>query len=149
MTQDKNAQRRCKTYQQQIYRRGAEATTAADAAGEIYHRQKLNKALKDGKILQAGPEHADGGGKKDYEATPEKAETVRREGVCGRSSGRQCSCCPADASAELRTLEKHAEANVNQPAAPGFVEGRKSVRGTGGGGTTSPAVRTGEIPAGA
>ncbi|KEP16854.1 hypothetical protein EH61_11775 [Escherichia coli] len=28
----------------------------------------------------------------------------------------------------------------NQPAAPGFVEGGKSVRGTGGGGATSPAV---------
>ncbi len=33
----------------------------------------------------------------------------------------------------------------NQPAAPGFVEGGESVRGTGGGGATSPAVCTGEI----
>ncbi|MBW6098077.1 hypothetical protein HT118_08130 [Escherichia coli] len=81
--------------------------------------------------------------KKDYEATLKKPKGVKVS--AGDRQEDSAHAALLTLQAELRTLEKHAGANEkNQPAAPGFVEGRKSVRGTGGGGATSPAVRTGE-----
>ncbi len=77
----------------------------------------------------------------------EKAETVRREGVCGRSSGSSAHAALLTLQAELRTLEKHAEQMRKSASSAGICGRRKISRGTGGGGTTSPAIRTGEIPA--
>ncbi|XIW72896.1 hypothetical protein AB2F28_06855 [Escherichia coli] len=94
--QDKNAQQQSDTEASRLkYTEEAQkAYERPQTPLEKYtaRQEELNKALKDGKILQTDYNTLMAAAKKDYEAIAEKAETVRREGVCGRSSGRQCSC---------------------------------------------------------
>ncbi|GHK74042.1 hypothetical protein ECZU12_54530 [Escherichia coli] len=93
--QDKNAQQQSDTEASRLkYTEEAQkAYERLQTPLEKYtaRQEELNKALKDGKILQADYNTLMAAAKKDYEAT---LKSRRREGVCGRSSGRQCSCCP-------------------------------------------------------
>lgn len=75
------------------------------------HQEELNKALKDGKILQADYNTLMAAAKKDYEATLKKP---KQSGVKVSAGARQEDSAHADLltlQAELRTLENHAGAN--------------------------------------
>lgn len=74
-------------------------------------QEELNKALKDGKILQADYNTLMAAAKKDYEATLKKP---KQSGVKVSAGDRQEDSAHAallTLQAELRTLEKHAGAN--------------------------------------
>ncbi|EEY5929875.1 phage tail tape measure protein [Escherichia coli] len=74
-------------------------------------QEELNKALKDGKILQADYNTLIAAAKKDYEATLKKP---KQSGVKVSAGDRQEDSAHAallTLQAELRTLEKHAGAN--------------------------------------
>ncbi|HHV1555328.1 TPA: phage tail tape measure protein, partial [Escherichia coli] len=74
-------------------------------------QEELNKALKDGKILQADYNTLMAAAKKDYEATLKK---LKQSGVKVSAGDRQEDSAHAallTLQAELRTLEKHAGAN--------------------------------------
>ncbi|MEB7098976.1 phage tail tape measure protein [Escherichia coli] len=74
-------------------------------------QEELNKALKDGKILQADYNTLMAAAKKDYEATLKKP---KKSGVKVSAGDRQEDSAHAallTLQAELRTLEKHAGAN--------------------------------------
>ncbi|HBA8154802.1 TPA: phage tail tape measure protein, partial [Escherichia coli] len=83
----------------------------ARLALEAARQEELNKALKDGKILQADYNTLMAAAKKDYEATLKKP---KQSGVKVSAGDRQEDSAHAallTLQAELRTLEKHAGAN--------------------------------------
>ncbi len=131
--QDKNAQQQSDTEASRLkYTEEAQkAYERLQTPLEKYtaRQEELNKALKDGKILQADYNTLMAAAKKDYEATLKKP---KQSGVKVSAGDRQEDSAHAallTLQAELRTLEKHAGANEkNQPAAPGFVEGGVSSR---------------------
>ncbi|PZZ69139.1 phage tail tape measure protein, partial [Escherichia coli] len=93
-------------------RKKAEQQTQQDKNEKYTARQEeLNKALKDGKILQADYNTLMAAAKKDYEATLKKP---KQSGVKVSAGDRQEDSAHAallTLQAELRTLEKHAGAN--------------------------------------
>ncbi|HFS2599199.1 TPA: phage tail tape measure protein, partial [Escherichia coli] len=95
--QDKNAQQ--------------QSDTEASRLKYTARQEELNKALKDGKILQADYNTLMAAAKKDYEATLKKP---KQSGVKVSAGDRQEDSAHAallTLQAELRTLEKHAGAN--------------------------------------
>ena len=114
-------------------------------------QEELNKALKDGKILQADYNTLMAAAKKDYEATLKKP---KQSGVKVSAGDRQEDSAHAallTLQAELRTLEKHAGANekISQQRRD-LWKAESQYRGTGGGGATIRQLSAaGEIPAGA
>ncbi|GHL77642.1 hypothetical protein ECZU34_53900 [Escherichia coli] len=72
-------------------------------------QEELNKALKDGKILQADYNTLMAAAKKDYEATLKKPKGVKVS--AGDRQEDSAHAALLTLQAELRTLEKHAGAN--------------------------------------
>ncbi|ODQ02045.1 phage tail tape measure protein [Shigella sp. FC569] len=113
--QDKNAQRQSDTEASRLkYTEEAQkAYERLQTPLEKYtaRQEELNKALKDGKILQADYNTLMAAAKKDYEATLKKP---KQSGVKVSAGDRQEDSAHAallTLQAELRTLEKHAGAN--------------------------------------
>ncbi|EJM9751433.1 phage tail tape measure protein, partial [Escherichia coli] len=72
-------------------------------------QEELNKALKDGKILQADYNTLMASAKKDYESTQKKPSGVKVS--AGERQEDRAHAAMLTLQAELRTLEKHAGAN--------------------------------------
>ncbi|HBP8857077.1 TPA: phage tail tape measure protein [Escherichia coli] len=72
-------------------------------------QEELNKALKDGKILQADYNTLMASAKKDYESTLKKPSAVKVS--AGERQEDRAHAALLTLQAELRTLEKHAGAN--------------------------------------
>ncbi|EEQ8956991.1 phage tail tape measure protein [Escherichia coli] len=72
-------------------------------------QEELNKALKDGKILQADYNTLMASAKKDYESTQKKPSGVKLS--AGERQEDQAHAALLALETELRTLEKHAGAN--------------------------------------
>ncbi|WP_428845293.1 phage tail tape measure protein, partial [Escherichia coli] len=113
--QDKNAQQQSDTEASRLkYTEEAQkAYERLQTPLEKYtaRQEELNKALKDGKILQADYNTLMAAAKKDYEATLKKP---KQSGVKVSAGDRQEDSAHAallTLQAELRTLEKHAGAN--------------------------------------
>lgn len=113
--QDKNAQQQSDTEASRLkYTEEAQkAYERLQTPLEKYtaRQEELNKALKDGKILQADYNTLMAAAKKDYEATLKKP---KQSGVKVSAGDRQEDSVHAallTLQAELRTLEKHAGAN--------------------------------------
>lgn len=113
--QDKNAQQQSDTEASRLkYTEEAQkAYERLQTPLEKYtaRQEELNKALKDGKILQADYNTLMAAAKKDYEATLKKP---KQSGVKVSAGNRQEDSAHAallTLQAELRTLEKHAGAN--------------------------------------
>ncbi|EHX5991011.1 phage tail tape measure protein [Escherichia coli] len=113
--QDKNAQQQSDTEASRLkYTEEAQkAYERLQTPLEKYtaRQEELNKALKDGKILQADYNTLMAAAKKDYEATLKKP---KQSGVKVSAGDRQEDSAHAALlmlQAELRTLEKHAGAN--------------------------------------
>ncbi|WP_252148245.1 phage tail tape measure protein [Escherichia coli] len=113
--QDKNAQQQSDTEASRLkYTEEAQkAYKRLQTPLEKYtaRQEELNKALKDGKILQADYNTLMAAAKKDYEATLKKP---KQSGVKVSAGDRQEDSAHAallTLQAELRTLEKHAGAN--------------------------------------
>ena len=96
-------------------------------------RQKeLNKALKDGKILQADYNTLMASAKKDYESTLKKPSGVKVS--AGERQEDRAHAALLALETELRTLEKHSGVNEKISQQRRICGRRESVRGTGGGG---------------
>ncbi len=112
--QDKNAQQQSDTEASRLkYTEEAQKAYERLRLLEKYtaRQEELNKALKDGKILQADYNTLMAAAKKDYEATLKKP---KQSGVKVSAGDRQEDSAHAallTLQAELRTLEKHAGAN--------------------------------------
>ncbi len=113
--QDKNAQQQSDTeasrlkYTEEAQKAYERLQTPLDKY--TARQEELNKALKDGKILQADYNTLMAAAKKDYEATLKKP---KQSGVKVSAGDRQEDSAHAallTLQAELRTLEKHAGAN--------------------------------------
>ncbi|WP_153062888.1 phage tail tape measure protein, partial [Escherichia coli] len=74
-------------------------------------QEELNKALKDGKILQADYNTLMAAAKKDYEATLKKPKQSGVKVSAGDRQEDQAHAALLALEAELRTLEKHSGAN--------------------------------------
>ncbi|EFZ8622785.1 phage minor tail protein L [Shigella boydii] len=74
-------------------------------------QEELNKALKDGKILQADYNTLMAAAKKDYEATLKKPKQFDVKVSAGDRQEDSAHAALLTLQAELRTLEKHAGAN--------------------------------------
>ncbi|ENA6635986.1 phage tail tape measure protein, partial [Escherichia coli] len=74
-------------------------------------QEELNKALKDGKILQADYNTLMAAAKKDYEATLKKPKQSGVKVSAGERQEDSAHAALLTLQAELRTLEKHAGAN--------------------------------------
>ncbi|KDU31958.1 phage tail tape measure protein, lambda family [Escherichia coli 3-373-03_S4_C2] len=74
-------------------------------------QEELNKALKDGKILQADYNTLMAAAKKDYEATLKKPKQSGVKVSAGERQEDRAHAALLTLQAELRTLEKHAGAN--------------------------------------
>ncbi|KEL47417.1 phage tail tape measure protein [Escherichia coli] len=74
-------------------------------------QEELNKALKDGKILQADYNTLMAAAKKDYEATLKKPKSSGVKVSAGERQEDQAHAALLALETELRTLEKHAGAN--------------------------------------
>ncbi len=74
-------------------------------------QEELNKALKDGKILQADYNTLMAAAKKDYEATLKKPKQSGVKVSAGDRQEDRAHAALLTLQAELRTLEKHAGAN--------------------------------------
>lgn len=110
--QDKNAQQQSETETSRLkYTEEAQkAYERLQTPLEKYtaSQEELNKALKDGKILQADYNTLMAAAKKDYEATLKKPSVKVSSGA--RQEGSAHAALGA-LQAELRTLENHAKAN--------------------------------------
>ncbi|SQO89716.1 Minor tail protein precursor H [Escherichia coli] len=74
-------------------------------------QEELNKALKDGKILQADYNTLMAAAKKDYEATLKKPKSSGVKVSAGERQEDQAHAALLALETELRTLEKHSGAN--------------------------------------
>ncbi|HCD2257998.1 TPA: phage tail tape measure protein [Escherichia coli] len=74
-------------------------------------QEELNKALKDGKILQADYNTLMAAAKKDYEATLKKPKSSGVKVSAGERQEDQAHAALLTLETELRTLEKHSGAN--------------------------------------
>ncbi|WP_109083696.1 phage tail tape measure protein [Escherichia coli] len=74
-------------------------------------QEELNKALKDGKILQADYNTLMAAAKKDYESTLKKPKSSGVKVSAGERQEDQAHAALLALEAELRTLEKHSGAN--------------------------------------
>ena len=74
-------------------------------------QEELNKALKDGKILQADYNTLMAAAKKDYESTLKKPKSSGVKGSAGERQEDQAHAALLALETELRTLEKHSGAN--------------------------------------
>ncbi|MCW3333350.1 phage tail tape measure protein [Escherichia coli] len=74
-------------------------------------QEELNKALKDGKILQADYNTLMAAAKKDYESTLKKPKSSGVKVSAGERQEDRAHAALLTLQAELRTLEKHAGAN--------------------------------------
>ncbi|TYR52760.1 phage tail tape measure protein, partial [Escherichia coli] len=111
--QDKNAQQQSDTEASRLkYTEEAQkAYERLQTPLEKYtaRQEELNKALKDGKILQADYNTLMAAAKKDYEATLKKPKGVKVS--AGDRQEDSAHAALLTLQAELRTLEKHAGAN--------------------------------------
>ena len=111
--QDKNAQQQSDTEASQLkYTEEAQkAYERLQTPLEKYtaRQEELNKALKDGKILQADYNTLMASAKKDYESTQKKPSGVKVS--AGERQEDRAHAAMLTLQAELRTLEKHAGAN--------------------------------------
>ncbi len=128
--QDKNAQQQSDTEASRLkYTEEAQkAYERLQTPLEKYtaRQEELNKALKDGKILQADYNTLMAAAKKDYEATLKKP---KQSGVKVSAGDRQEDSAHAallTLQAELRMLEKHAGANEKSASSAGIC-GRQKV----------------------
>ncbi|HIB2919976.1 TPA: phage tail tape measure protein [Escherichia coli] len=74
-------------------------------------QEELNKALKDGKILQADYNTLMAAAKKDYESTLKKPKSSGVKVLAGERQEDQAHAALLALETELRTLEKHSGAN--------------------------------------
>ncbi|HBA3624477.1 TPA: phage tail tape measure protein, partial [Escherichia coli] len=74
-------------------------------------QEELNKALKDGKILQADYNTLMAAAKKDYESTLKKPKSSGVKVSAGERQEDQAHAALLALETELRTLEKHSGAN--------------------------------------
>ncbi|WP_097469948.1 phage tail tape measure protein [Escherichia coli] len=111
--QDKNAQQQSDTEASRLkYTEEAQkAYERLQTPLEKYtaRQEELNKALKDGKILQADYNTLMAAAKKDYESTLKKPSAVKVS--AGERQEDRAHAAMLALQAELRTLEKHAGAN--------------------------------------
>ncbi|GBF60029.1 tape measure protein [Trichophyton mentagrophytes] len=113
--QDKNAQQQSDTEASRLkYTEEAQkAYERLQTPLEKYtaRQEELNKALKDGKILQADYNTLMAAAKKDYEATLKKPKQSSVKVSAGDRQEDSAHAALLTLQAELRTLEKHAGAN--------------------------------------
>ncbi|EOU64975.1 TPA: phage tail tape measure protein [Escherichia coli] len=113
--QDKNAQQQSNTEASRLkYTEEAQkAYERLQTPLEKYtaRQEELNKALKDGKILQADYNTLMAAAKKDYEATLKKPKQSGVKVSAGDRQEDNAHAALLTLQAELRTLEKHAGAN--------------------------------------
>ncbi|EQB7347277.1 phage tail tape measure protein [Escherichia coli] len=113
--QDKNAQQQSDTEASRLkYTEEAQkAYERLQTPLEKYtaRQEELNKALKDGKILQADYNTLMAAAKKDYEATLKKPKQSGVKVSAGERQEDSAHAALLTLQAELRTLEKHAGAN--------------------------------------
>ncbi|MGC9701146.1 phage tail tape measure protein, partial [Escherichia coli] len=111
--QDKNAQQQSDTEASRLkYTEEAQkAYERLQTPLEKYtaRQEELNKALKDGKILQADYNTLMAAAKKDYEATLKKPSAVKVS--AGERQEDRAHAALLALETELRTLEKHSGAN--------------------------------------